>query len=152
MNDIELRMNILMKRDKPLKEDLKRIRAERSHLKEKSKILANENTGLREERDRFERENVWLLEQINLARKVGKDMESLVTARISLEKAASKSEIAEGDNSERLRKLLKEKSRLDNENLSLVARVGRLEQELKRSASVIEDLRRQGTDLKKCAH
>lgn len=144
MHDIELRMNILMKRDKPLKEDLKRIRAERNHLREESKMLGNEKKELKEERERLEKENVWLLQQIELSRKVGKDMESLVAARINLEKAASGPEKASSSNTDRLRKLQQEKSRLDVENQSLSAKVGRLEQELKRSTSTIEELRRQG--------
>ena len=131
-------MNSIMKRDKPLKQDLARIREQRNYMKEEARALRHENTAVKDERDRLTKENVWLLEQIELSRRASKDMMHLYSANEGSTRE-SKNEIEE-----RAYALELEKTRLEVDNQTLSAKIQRYEHDLKRSVILIDDLRRQG--------
>ena len=139
MNDIELRMNMIMKRNKPLKDDLKRIRQERSQLREHNISLSKDNDILKSSKERLEKENLWLLEQIELSRRVGKDMESLLSTRMNMQSLNDLS-----NNDEKIQTLQRENTKLQVENQTHLAKIQRLEHDINRMANHIKELRNQG--------
>ncbi|KAJ3328877.1 hypothetical protein HDU91_004004, partial [Kappamyces sp. JEL0680] len=135
MNDIELRMAHVMKRDKPLKKDLERIRRERNEYKSASKQLRAEQSAWNERRKILEQENAWLVEQLHMARRLGKDMEALFATRLDAGKAS--------DLEHRLHDIYMEKTRLELENTDLHTKIKKLQTEMERALTLAEGLKTQ---------
>lgn len=104
-----------------------------------NKILIKEKKDLIEARDRLEKENVWLVEQLQLSRRVGQDMEALVSSRMDIYKSAGAEKT---DLGEKLHQLHLEKTSLEYENANLKSKLATLKQEMDNSIKSSDNLKK----------
>jgi hypothetical protein len=103
--------------------------------KEKADLLVH--------RRRLEEENVWLVEQLHLSRKVGQDIEALTAARQELSGKGKDGQF-KTDLGQRLHEMHLEKTKLEQENQKLQSKIARLSKEMEKSLLIGEDWKNQG--------
>jgi hypothetical protein len=86
----------------------------------------------------MEEENVWLVEQLHLSRRVGQDMEALVSARLDLQKTRDGQKVPT-DLGERIHELHLQKTRLEHDKQDLIERVNALSKEMTNLLQLAED-------------
>lgn len=146
MKEIESKVELIAKREKPLKDEVERLRRERNDAigndenvtPAKCQMLETEKQDITASRRRMEEENVWLVEQLHLSRRVGQDMEALVSARMDLQKTRDGEKVPT-DLGERIHELHIEKTRLENDKQDLLHRVNLLSKDITSTLQVAED-------------